>query len=136
MLLRRKAVAVADGTRAGIAAVGFEHSCFAGIREIRRQDFGANAFSELLVLYRVKHFDTGVKITWHPIGAAEIKVGRAAVFEIEDAAMFEKATNDAANTDTTADAAQPRNERTLAADNQIDLHARLRCAVKRLNHGR
>ena len=63
------------------------------------------------------------KIARHPVGAAEINFGLAAILEIEDAAVFQEAPDDAAHANPAADSANARDQRALAAHDQIDLHS-------------
>ena len=136
VILRGKAVAVVDGARPDVAAGGLEQASFACVREIRGEDFVADAFSELWILDGKEDFNASVKITLHPIGATEIKIGCASIFEIEDAAVFEKASDNAANADATTDATQAGDESTLAANDEINFDAGFGGAIEGLNYGR
>src|SRR5262249_34254707 len=116
--------------------IWFKQARFACVREIRGEHFVADALAQLRILNGEKNFDTGVKITLHPVRAAEVEVGVAAVLEIEDAAVLEEAAHHAADPDAAADAAETGNERTLAANDEVNFDACLRRAIERLNHWR
>ena len=76
------------------------------------------------------HFDALVDIALHPIGAAEIDFGFAAVAEDVDAAVLEEAADHAADANPAAESAHSRTQRAGAAHDEFDLHARLRGFVK------
>ncbi len=87
---------------------------FASIREIGRENFIADALAERGIFEGENHFDAFVEIAGHPIGAAEKHLRLAAIFKIVDAAVFEKAADDAAHADAAADAAQSGNQVCIA----------------------
>src|SRR6266478_9507041 len=75
-----------------------------------------------------------MQIARHPVGAAQVDLRLAAVLEVIDAAVLEEPAHDTAYADAIADAANPRPQRADAAHQQINIHSRLRCAVKRLDN--
>ena len=136
VILRGKAVAVADRAGPGVAACGLKPASFSGVGQVSGEDFVANALAELGILDGKENFNAGVKIALHPIGATEIKIGLPAIFEIEDAAVFEKTADDAEDADTAADTAQAGDKSALAANDEINFDAGLRGTIEGLNHGR
>src|SRR5262249_56393386 len=81
-----------------------------------------------------KNFYPLIKIPRHPVGAGNISLFVSAIFKIEDAAMFEESTDDAAHHDIIADPGNSRAQRAHSTNIQIDLYACLRSAIQRLDH--
>src|ERR1700744_5311210 len=125
MLLHRESVPVTHGARTGVCAVGVQNASFACIGQIRRQNLIADPPRDLRILDRKHCLDAFVKVARHPVGAAQVQLGLAAVLEEIDAAVFEETTDDAANLDAAAESADPGNERELPANDQIEVPAPL-----------
>src|ERR1035438_9521372 len=121
MLLHGKAMPVAHRTRAGVCAVRAQKSSLAGIGQIRGQNLGANTLAKQRVFDWENYLDSFVKISLHPVGAAQVQLGLCAIFEIIDTAVLQKTPDDAAHTDAAAQPTHAGNERALAAHDQIDL---------------
>ena len=68
--------------------------------------------------------------------ADEVDLALAAVLEAEDARVLEEAVDDAGDPDVVADARDAGAEAADAAHDEVDLHARLRGAVERLDDRR
>ena len=62
------------------------------------------AFAIIGVLDREDGFDPAIEVAWHPVGAACEDVGLAAIaiFEVEDAAVFQVASKYTAHADVFA----------------------------------
>src|SRR6185437_16126823 len=125
MLLHREAVPVAHGARTRVCAVGVQNASFACICEVRRQNFVADSPRDSRIFDRKHRLDAFVEVARHPVGAAEIQLGLAAILEEIDAAVFEEAADDAADLDPATESANSGDQRALAAYEQIDVHARL-----------
>src|SRR5580692_4459193 len=121
MFLHGEAMTVAHGTRARVCPVRAQKSSLARIGQISGQNLRANALAKLRILHRKDHLDAFVEIALHPVGAAKIKFGLAAVFEKIDAAVLQKSANDTAHANAAAKPAYAGDERALSPHDQIDL---------------
>src|SRR5581483_2814441 len=69
-------------------------------------------FLEVVLQSRVfdghENFDAAIQVALHPVGAADVDVFGAAVFEIDDAAMLKKASDDADDFDLFREPRHPR----------------------------
>src|SRR5438309_6212177 len=90
----------------------------------------SHAFPEQRVFQRKHDFHTLVEIAGHPVGAAEIDLFLAAVGEMENATVLEKAAHNAAHANTVTNPAHAGTESAHAPDDQIDIHSRLRGAIQ------
>ena len=97
IFLDGKAVAAARGVRTRVGAIRGEDAGLTRVGEVGSEDFFADTFAEDGILQRENYFDTLVKIAGHPVRTAEKHFRRAAIFEIIDAAVFEKTADDAAH---------------------------------------
>ena len=79
------------------------------------------------------HLDPAMEVARHPVGAGEVHLVLAAVGELEHAPVLEVAVDQRAHLDGLGDLGDPRPQAADAADEQRDLHARLRRAVERLD---
>src|SRR5207237_9113834 len=82
---------------------------------------------------RHEHLDTLVEIARHPVGAANVDLLVAAVGEVVDAAVLQKSSHDASDTNVIAHSAHARAKGTYATDDQINLHSRLRGTIQSLH---
>src|SRR5439155_6300264 len=80
--------------------------------------------------------DAPIEIARHQVRAADERLLCAAVAEVPRAAVLQEAADDAPHADVVADARHAGTKNGDAADEQIDLHARLRRAVQQINHTR
>src|ERR1700690_441080 len=113
LLLYRDSFATADTLRAGVHTIRTQHPSLAIVRQIRRQYLLADSFPKVFVLEGKQYFDTLVQIARHPIRATQVHLRFPAIFKIEDAAVLQKTSHDAAHPDAAADAAQTRHQSTL-----------------------
>jgi len=74
------------------------------------------------------------QVALHPVGACAVQLVRAAGLEEHHAAVFEETTQDRTHPDVLGDSRDAGSEATHASNDQVDLHARLRGAVERLDH--
>src|SRR5437879_272765 len=86
--------------------------------------------AEIPVLNREHDFNTPEQISRQPISAADKYLRLAGVFEIINPAVLKKPIHDAAHGYVLAQPLHTRTQTADAADNQIDLHPRLRRAIK------
>ena len=70
------------------------------------------------------------QVARHPVSATNINFFFAAVGEVENPAVLEKASDNAAYLDVVADAAHARPQSANAAHHQVNLHSRLRGAIE------
>ena len=117
---------------AQVLAVGVQDPAFGGVFQIEIEDFD-HALAKSDIANREHHFDTFVEVAWHPVGGAEIEIGLAAIFEIEDAAVLEEAADETSYADTMAEASDAGPESAGAANNEIDLDAGARGAIESLD---
>src|SRR5579871_5623877 len=110
-----------------------EVSSFLGIREIGQKDFATDPLTQRRVLQPKDDFDTLIKITGHPVRAAQVDLPLAAIRKCEDAAVFEESADDTADTDTVTDVFHPRTQGTSPPNNQFNGNAGLRGPVQRVN---
>ena len=77
-------------------------------------------------------FDAAIEITRHPVCTASQDAGArgTAILEVEDAAVLQVASENAAHMDVFADAFDLRHEVANAAHNEVDLYAGLRGFVE------
>src|SRR5262249_55205511 len=80
------------------------------------------------------YFDALIKVARHPVGAAQVNQGLAAVLEVEDSAVLQEPAHDAAHSDLLTDASEARAQCAGAAYDKVDLDSRPGCAIKCLNH--
>src|SRR5271155_2403583 len=92
-----------------------------------------DAVAECGIFERENDLNAFVEIARHPVRAAEKHFRLAAIFKIIDAAVLEITADDATHADAGADAAKPRNQGALPADDEVDFHAGLRGAIEGLN---
>src|SRR5450432_4242917 len=115
MFLHREAMPVAHRTRARVCPVRSQKSSLASVGQIGVQDLGADALAELGIFHRENHLDAFVEIALHPVGAAQIQLRRAAIFEIINAAVLQETPDDAAHADAAAQPAHcPRTIRSIS----------------------
>src|SRR5262249_40562446 len=70
----------------------------------------------------------------HPVGAAKVDVRCAAVFEIENSAVLEKTSDDAAHANAMAQSVHVGPQRARSSHDEVDFHTRARCPVQRFDH--
>src|SRR5271165_1885013 len=105
------------------------------IRQVGRQNLLVNALPDCRIFHREKHFDALIEIPRHPVCAAEIDLRVPAIFKLEDAAMFQKTPDNTTHPNAAANSAQTGHQRTLSADNQVNLYPSLRGAIESANYG-
>ena len=88
-----------------IGAICTEDACGVRVLKIGFKYF-VDAFAIFGVLDREDGFDPAIEVAWHPVGAACEDVGLAAIaiFEVEDAAVFQVASKYTAHADVFAHA--------------------------------
>src|ERR1700733_1597342 len=91
--------------QAEVIAVVLQDARLEVVGEIGSDHLRENLSEQERILDAEDHFHALVDISLHPIGAAEEKLGLAAVAEDEDAAVFEKSPDHAAHADAAAEAA-------------------------------
>src|SRR5262249_38966308 len=84
---------------------------------------------------RHQHLDAAMKIARHPVGGRDVNLGigvrkRLAGAEADDAAVLEKAPDDALDADVLGKSGHTRPQAADAADNELDLNAGLGGAVE------
>src|SRR5919198_3013009 len=89
--------------------------------------------SDLVRLDRGERLHAVVEVALHHVRAADVYLFVAAVLEVEDARVLEKAADDAADVDVLAQALHARTKHADAADDEIDLDARLGRRVERVD---
>src|SRR5580658_8685567 len=134
MFLYGEPMPVAHRARARVCSVRSEKSSFPRVSQISGQHFGRDALAQLRIFQRENDFHAFIEIALHPVGAAQINLRRAAVLEIIDTAVLQKASDDAAHPDAAAQSAHTGNQSALSTDDQVDLHAGLRSAVQRFDY--
>ncbi len=85
---------------------------------------------ELGIFDREHDLDAAAKVARHPVGRGEEDFRLVAIFEISDPRMLEVFVDDADDPDIVRDAWHPRPQAADAADDQVDLYARLRGSVQ------
>src|ERR1700683_1478643 len=79
------------------------------------------------------YFHAFVKIPRHPIRAAQIHFRAAAVGKCEDPTVLQKTPDDAAHADLAADSPDAGTQGAGPSNDQLNLNARLRGPVERLD---
>lgn len=102
-------------------------------------EVGTEAFvDEPAAKCRIQHrkcdFNPSEKIAIHPICAGEKHPVVAVVEEIENPAVFEKASDDGADANMFREAGDPGSQGARSTDDQIDLDAGLRGLIQRANN--
>ena len=87
-----------------IGAICAEDACMVSVLKIGFEYF-IYALAIIWVLDREDSFDSAIEIAWHPVGAACEDVGLAAIaiFEVEDAAVFQVASQNTTHSDVFTD---------------------------------
>src|SRR5579883_2199874 len=106
MVLHGETFAIVTPPDVGVLTVGSERPRFQIVLQVRGQNLLADALPQSFVFQRVEHLYSFVEISWHPVGTAQINFGSAAVLEIKNAAVLQKAAHNAAHSNAAADAAQ------------------------------
>src|ERR1700685_1444484 len=88
-----------------VFAIRHQHARLQCVGKVGRDHFGENLIAEHGVAQTEDHLDALVDIALHPIGAAEKHFRLAGVAENEDAAVLEKAPDDAAHANPAAEPA-------------------------------
>lgn len=122
--------------RGFVGAIGFKDRGATIVGKRDGEDFVDEAVAQGSIFDRENDFNAAKEVSRHPIRAAHVDFGLAAVFEIKDAAMFEESINDAANSNVFAEFFHARTQAANAADDQIDAHPGLRRFVKREDYFR
>src|SRR5262249_43055898 len=87
-----------------------------------------------LTSYGEHYFDALIEVARHPVGAAQINKGLAAVLEVEDSAVLQEPAHDAAHSNLLTDASEVRAQGAGAAHDKVDLDSRPRRAIQCRNH--
>jgi hypothetical protein len=87
---------VAAGT-ADVAAIGLHDADPGFVAEVDVENVLADVADQAGVLNGDEGFDAAVEVAGHHVGAAQEEVGLAAVVEVVDAGVFEKAADDGTN---------------------------------------
>ena len=119
--------------RLHVGSIFQQNSGFAVVGQIRIENLVAHSLAQHFIAQGHEHFDAFVKVARHPVGAADIYLFLTIIGEIENAAVFEEAAHNAPHSYVIAHPANSGAKRADAADQQINLHSGLRCAVERLN---
>jgi hypothetical protein len=119
---------------ADVFAIRQQHARLQGVGKVWRNHFGEKLIAEHGVSQAEDDLDALVDVALHPVGTAEKHLGLTVVAEDEDAAVFEKPSDDTAHADPAAEPANAGAQRARAAHDEFDLHARLRRAIERLNN--
>ena len=80
---------------AGVLAIRLHVAGFRLVLQICAEDVIFQYADQANIFDREEHFDPPVKVARHEIGAAEIDFLVSAVAEVEDAAVFQEAADDA-----------------------------------------
>jgi hypothetical protein len=83
---------------------------------------------------RREDLHAAVEVARHPVGARDVDLLVAAVGEAERAPVLEEAVDDRAHLDALGEARDARAQAADAAHEQLDLDARLRGRVERVDH--
>src|ERR1019366_2827967 len=118
------------GSGPDVGTVG-QHFPLASIGPQLQVEHDAQLLAQLRVLDWRDDFDATFKIALHAIGGADEELLRAAIAEIKDAAVFEEPANNAHHAHVLRQSLDSRAQPAGVADYQLNLHARLRGAIKR-----
>src|ERR1043166_9121880 len=110
---------------AQIRAIGLQLARIHVVSQIRLQHFVFQIRTKMRILDRTENLDSTIEIAIHPAGAAYVNLRRAGILEIEDAAVLEKATDDAPHANILRQSVHAGTEHADAANNQIDRDADL-----------
>src|SRR6185503_15883555 len=124
---------LAAGLGARVGPVGQEPPRLLVVRERQLERLGEDARAQALVEDREAHLEAPEEVALHPVGARAQELLLAAGEEVVDARVLEEAPDDRAHPDVVGHAADPWPEAADAAHEQIDLDARLRGLVERLD---
>src|SRR5579864_4578960 len=102
------------------------------VREVDLEDL-RQATAQSRIGDRDDRLDAAVEVARHEVGRAEEVLRLAAVAEAKDARMLEEVTDDGPHSDALRKARDARTQRAHAADQEVDLGARLRCGVQRVD---
>src|SRR5437763_2826386 len=119
------------GGDAFVLAVGAEHACLHVVAQVRREQNVLQVFFQPRVVDGHERLDSPVEVARHPVGAARVDLLFAAVREVEDAAVFEEATDDASDAYVLRLPLDAGAQHADAAHYQINLYARARSLVER-----
>ena len=119
--------------RSGVAAVGLQKPRLEGIAQVRPENLSLDTVAQLWDGHRKHRFAALVEVARHPVRAAAEDFSLATVGEGEDAAVLEKAANDAADADALAQAFDAGTKSAHAANDQVDLDAGFGGGVERLD---
>src|SRR5580692_982991 len=120
-------------SRAHVPPIRQQYSRLLRIRQIRLDHLAKHLFAQFHVPYMEHHLYALVNVPVHPVRAAQIQFGLPAVSKHKDPAVLQKSPNNAAHPNPVADPAHSRTQRARTAHDELNLHARLRSAVQRLN---
>ena len=125
---------LAVGFKPRIGSVAGERPRLGVIGEIKLQRLLDDARAQPRVLDRKRHLDTAEEIALHPVGGREPHLLGIVVPEPEDPGVFEKPADDGTHADIVGYPRHAGPQATDAAHDQVDLYARLRGAVERLDN--
>ncbi len=118
------------GTGQFIFPVGMHDAGLGVVGELELEVFAEEPVAQDAILDGEDDLDSAEEVAGHPIGAADEDFGLAGVFEVEDAAMFEEAADDATDFDGGAEVRDTGAEAADAADDELDGDAGLGSAVE------
>src|SRR5262249_14795735 len=103
------------------------------IRESIIDDLSMQSTTVIGIFNRKQNLHTAIQIAMHEVGAAEIDLVVAAVFEQVNSGMLQKSTQNANNTDVLTQARHSRSKAADATNNQRDRYAGIGGVVKLFN---
>ena len=116
-----------------ISSVVLKKSRFHIVGQISSQNFMHHPIPQQRILQREQDFNALMQVPRHPVRAAQIHFRIATIFKIENAAVLQESSHDAAHSYTVAHAANSRTQSANSTYQQLDLDPRLRSQVERLD---
>src|SRR5438046_6771635 len=135
----------AEGVRArglaDVVAVGIEPPALRGVAQVRDHDLVEHLTMHGLVIDRHQRLHAPIEIARHPVGGANEQFGLRrgqplTVAEAYDAAVLEKAPDDALHSNVFGKPAYSWTQTADAPHDQIDLHTGIGGAIKCVDDGR
>src|SRR5262249_3595343 len=120
MPLRLRALLRSFRAQTTITSVRLQFACFDAVVQEPRQHFLDNEIAQRRCFDWERHFYPAQEVSRHPISARKITLRLAAIFEIINATVLEKTTDDADHANVFAQTGNFRAQTTNAAHDQID----------------
>src|ERR1044072_6239139 len=114
------------GRSPSVRAVGVQAARLHVVAQVRVEQNVLQVLPKLLVFHGRERLDPAVEVAVYPVGAADVDLLLARVLEVEDAAVFEEAADDAADAYVLRQAGDARPQHAHAADDEVNRDAGLR----------